>query len=255
MNDKASLTEFLRGVTLNRGMPLRDQIYLLVRRAIVTGKLAPGSPVNEIEIAERLGTSRTPVREAVKKVEDEGLIDVRAQAGTFVTPIRSAQVREAYIIRTALERESARRAAEVITDEQVQRLYDNIDLHALALKRSRFEEAIDHDDMFHRLIAEVNDYGMLWRVVDSSKAQMDRCRLLSLPSPGAGDTTISQHRAIADALATHNADAAEGMMSAHLATSLANTIDLLKRIDASKPVAPNSPDDRRTQTWRRIPRH
>jgi DNA-binding GntR family transcriptional regulator len=234
MNDKASLTEFLRGVTLNRGMPLRDQIYLLVRRAIVTGKLAPGSPVNEIEIAERLGTSRTPVREAVKKVEDEGLIDVRAQAGTFVTPISSAQVREAYIIRTALERESARRAAEVITDDQVQRLNDNIDIHALSLRRARFEEAIDHDDTFHRLIAEVNGYGMLWRVVDMSKAQMDRCRLLSLPSPGAGETTIAQHRAVVEALAARDPEAADQAISAHLATSLDNTVNLLRRIEASK---------------------
>lgn len=237
MNDKASLTEFLRGVTLNRGMPLRDQIYLLVRRAIVTGKLAPGSSVNEIEIAERLGTSRTPVREAVKKVEDEGLIDVRAQAGTFVTPISSTQVREAYIIRTALERESARRAAEVITEDQVQRLNDNIDIHALSLRRARFEDAIDHDDTFHRLIAEVNGYRMLWRVVDMSKAQMDRCRLLSLPSPGAGETTIAQHRAIVEALAAHDPDAADRAVSAHLATSLDNTVNLLKRIEAGKAMA------------------
>lgn len=236
MSDKASLTDFLRGVTLNRGMPLRDQIYLLVRRAIVTGKLAPGSPVNEIEIAEHLGTSRTPVREAVKKVEDEGLIDVRAQAGTFVTPIRGAQVLEAYIIRTALERESARRAAGVITDDQVQRLNDNIDIHALALKRARFEEAIDHDDTFHRLIAEVNGFGMLWKVVDMSKAQMDRCRLLSLPSPGAGDTTIDQHRAIVDALAAHDPEAAERAINAHLETSLENTVNVLKRIEAEKTV-------------------
>jgi hypothetical protein len=62
---------------------LRDQIYVLFRRAIVTGKLAPGALVNEIEIADKLGISRTPVREAVKKVSDEGLIEVRAQAGTF----------------------------------------------------------------------------------------------------------------------------------------------------------------------------
>lgn len=235
-HDKTGLTEFLKGVTLTRNMPLRDQIYLLVRRAIVTGKLAPGAPVNEIEIAERLGTSRTPVREAVKKVEDEGLIDVRAQAGTFVTPISSKQVREAYIIRIALERESVRQAARVITDEQIQRLHDIIDLHALSLKRSRFEEAIDHDDTFHRLIAEVNGYAMLWKVVDMTKAQMDRCRLLSLPSPGAGETTIAQHRAIVDALEAHDAEAAEAAISTHLATSLDNTLNLLDRIETEQPV-------------------
>ncbi len=235
--DKTNLTAFLQGVTLTRNMPLRDQIYLLVRRAIVTGKLAPGAPVNEIEIAERLGTSRTPVREAVKKVEDEGLIDVRAQAGTFVTPISSRQVREAYVIRIALERESVRHAAGVITDDQVQRLRDIIDLHALSLKRSRFEDAIDHDDNFHRTIAEVNGYTMLWRVVDMSKAQMDRCRLLSLPSPGAGDTTIAQHTAVVDALEAHDAEAAERAISDHLETSLENTLKLLGRIESDRQAA------------------
>lgn len=229
--DKAGRTDFLTGVTLTRTMPLSDQIYLLVRRAIVTGKLAPGTAVNEIEIAERLGTSRTPVREAVKKVEEEGLIDVRAQAGTFVTPISRRQVQEAYIIRIALERESVRHAAEKISDEQVQRLRDNIDLHALSVKRSRFEEAINHDDAFHRLIAEVNGYAMLWKVVDMTKAQMDRCRLLSLPSPGAGETTILQHGAVVDALEAHDPDAAERAISTHLETSLDNTLNLLSRIE------------------------
>ncbi|MBO9653247.1 MAG: GntR family transcriptional regulator [Agrobacterium tumefaciens] len=214
-------------------MPLRDQIYQLVRRAIVTGRLAPGSPVNEIEIAERLGTSRTPVREAVKRVEDEGLIDVRAQAGTFVRPISRGQVQEAYIIRIALERESVRRAAETISADAVQRLRDIIDLHALSVKRGRFEDAIDHDDAFHRVIAEVNGYSMLWRVVDITKAQMDRCRLLSLPSPGAAETTIEQHSAIVDALEAHDPEAAERAIKEHLETSLSNTLKLLGSIEAS----------------------
>lgn len=231
--EKSDLTGFLKGVTITRNMPLRDQIYQLVRRAIVTGRLAPGSPVNEIEIAERLGTSRTPVREAVKRVEDEGLIDVRAQAGTFVTPISRRQVQEAYIIRIALERESVRHAAETISADGVQRLRDIIDLHALSVKRSRFEDAIDHDDAFHRVIAEVNGYSMLWRVVDITKAQMDRCRLLSLPSPGAGETTIEQHSAIVDALEAHDPEAAERAIREHLETSLSNTLKLLGSIEAS----------------------
>lgn len=233
LQDKSDLTGFLNGVTITRNMPLRDQIYQLVRRAIVTGRLAPGSPVNEIEIAERLGTSRTPVREAVKRVEDEGLIDVRAQAGTFVRPISRGQVQEAYIIRIALERESVRRAAETISADAVQRLRDIIDLHALSVKRGRFEDAIDHDDAFHRVIAEVNGYSMLWRVVDITKAQMDRCRLLSLPSPGAAETTIEQHSAIVDALEAHDPEAAERAIKEHLETSLSNTLKLLGSIEAS----------------------
>lgn len=222
------LTSFLEDIKLSRGTPLSDQIYRLIRRAIVTGRLGPGEIVNEIEIAKKLGTSRTPVREAVKKVEDEGLIDVRAQAGTFVSPIDLEQAKEAYIIRTALERESVRRAVDVITDDQVEHLYDLIHMHSSLVKRSRFEEAIGHDDAFHRSIAEVNGYQMMWKVIDHTKAQMDRCRLLALPFPGAGETTIAQHTAIADALQARDAEAAVKAMSEHLETSLNNTINILK---------------------------
>ena len=143
-------------MALNRAIPLRDQVYSLVRKAIVTGKLAPGAPINEIDIATRLGISRTPVREAVKKVSDEGLVEVFAQHGTFVADIRREQVEEAYIIRIALELESIRRAAERITPSHVQDLEDIVNAHETAVKRSRYDEAIARDDDFHRYIAEVN---------------------------------------------------------------------------------------------------
>ena len=74
----------LQLVNLDRKSPLRDQIYQLVRTLIIIGQLRPGQPVNEVEIAEQLGVSRTPVREAVKRLSDESLINVYAQTGTFV---------------------------------------------------------------------------------------------------------------------------------------------------------------------------
>lgn len=225
--EAARLTEFLDGVTLNRAIPLRDQIYQLVRKAIVTGKIAPGAPINEIEIATCLGISRTPVREAVKKVSDEGLVDVFAQNGTFVAEISRKQVEEAYIIRIALELESIRRAAGVISASQLYDLESIIDAQDLAVRRARFDEAIARDDDFHRAIAEVNGLSMLWKVVDISKAQMDRCRLLTLPSPGAAQETIAQHRTILAALSQHDAEAAMAALQAHLETSLSNTISYL----------------------------
>ncbi|MGP2490546.1 GntR family transcriptional regulator [Mesorhizobium sp. PUT5] len=221
------LAEFLLGVSLNRSIPLRDQVYALVRKAIVTGKLAPGAPVSEIDIAASLGISRTPVREAVKKASDEGLIEVFAQTGTFVADISRKQVEEAYIIRIALELESIRRAAAVIRTRHLQDLEDIIGAHETALKRSRFDEAIARDDDFHRYIAEVNGLSMLWKAVDISKAQMDRCRLLLLPSPGAGQETIAQHRAILETLRRRDPDAAMAALRTHLETSLSNTMSYL----------------------------
>jgi DNA-binding GntR family transcriptional regulator len=216
--------EFLDGVVLNRSLPLRDQIYGIVRRAIVTGRLPPRAVVNEIEIAEKLGLSRTPVREAVKKVVDEGLVDVMAQSGTFVAEINRPQVEEAYIVRIALECESVARAAPLMNDDHIADLEDIIHRHESALRRGRFDEAIACDDDFHRSIAQISGLSMLWRMVDTCKAQMDRCRLQTLPMPGHGTETIRQHRAIVEALATRKVRPSVQALRAHLSTSLANSL-------------------------------
>jgi GntR family transcriptional regulator, rspAB operon transcriptional repressor len=212
-------------------MPLRDQIYAIVRRAIVTGSLPPGAAINEVEIAEKLGLSRTPVREAVKKVSDEGLVDVHAQSGTFVAKINRSQVEEAYVVRVALECESVARAAPRMNEVHKQNLEDIINRHSLALARRRFDEAIEHDDDFHRYIAQISGLTMLWKVVDTCKAQMDRCRILTVPQPGHGSTTIEQHRTILAALATKKPRIAIAALRDHLDTSLSNTLTWLAEHD------------------------
>ena len=226
-----SSTPSLEGIILDRRSPLRDQIYDVVRGLIIIGQLRPGQPINEVEIAERLGVSRTPVREAVKRISDEGLINVFAQNGTFVAELSRGSIEEAYIIRNALELESVRRAAARMTRAHEEALEDIIALHQTAISRQRFADAIRLDDQFHRTIAEINGLSMLWRAVDISKAQMDRGRYLALPRPGSGETTIAQHRAIVAALRTHDADLSIEAMRAHLDTSLHNTLSLLESDD------------------------
>lgn len=211
---------------LNRTLPLRDQIYQFVRGLIVSGELRPGDAINEIAIAAQLGVSRTPVREAVKRISDEGLVNVFAQTGTFVAPISLKEIEEAYMIRSVLEVESAKHAAAKLNSRHAEALEDNIAAHQLAISRGKFTEAIRLDDIFHRTIAEVNDFQMLWRAVDISKAQMDRGRYLAIPKPGYGDVTIAQHRQILKALQRHDSAAAATAMREHLNTSLRNTIEV-----------------------------
>lgn len=212
--------------SLNRTLPLRDQIYQYIRGLIVTGQLRPGEAINEVTIGEQLGVSRTPVREAVKRISDEGLVNVFAQTGTFVASISLKELEEAYVIRSALEMESARRAASRLTAAHAEVLEDNIAAHELAISRAKFAEAIRLDDVFHRTIAEINDFNMLWRAVDISKAQMDRGRYMSIPKPGAGEVTIRQHRQILKALQRHDGEAAAAAMREHLNTSLRNALDV-----------------------------
>ena len=121
----------------------------------------------------------------------------------YVAAISRRQVEEAYIIRTALELESVARASSLITPAHINDLEDIVRAHARAFERKQFDEAIVCDDQFHRYIAEINGLSMLWRAVDISKAQMDRCRhLAAVSAPIYGTRTIAQHRAIIRALET-----------------------------------------------------
>jgi DNA-binding GntR family transcriptional regulator len=211
---------------LKRGVALSEQVYQVVRGLIVSGRMRPREAVVESTIAGRLGVSRTPVREALKRLSDEGLIEVFAQSGTFIAPISRKALEEAYIIRTALEAESAARAAGRLTKADREAFADNIAAHGRAISRKNFAEAIRLDDTFHRMIAEVNGLHMLWRAVDVSKAQMDRGRHLAIPEPGMGAATIRQHQAILDAMQAGDAARAASAMRDHLAASLKNTLDI-----------------------------
>jgi DNA-binding GntR family transcriptional regulator len=237
-----SLSDLLANTVVDRIAPLRDQIYHIIRSAIVTGRVKPGEPIDEVQIARQLGISRTPVREAVKKISDESLIHVRAQSGTYVAAISRRQVEEAYIIRTALELESVSRASSLITPAQVNDLEDIVQAHAKAFERAQFDEAIVRDDQFHRYIAEINGLSMLWRAVDISKAQMDRCRhLAAIRGPIYGSRTLAQHRAIIGALKNGDRPASSAAMREHLDASLSYALQLL---DAT-PEMGNAAENRR----------
>ncbi len=225
MTEEPGVLTELRGELLDRRAPLRGQIYAIVRRLIVTGRLRPGDVVSEPLIAKRLGVSRTPVREAVKRLSDEGLIDVYAQSGTFVTDISLQAIEEAFVIRAALELESVARAVPRMDARHAANLTEIMRRHEENLAGNQFADAIDADDEFHRYIAEINQMRMLWRAVDISKAHMDRGRLLVLPRPGQGALTLEQHARILDALIARDVEEAVEAMRSHLGITLANILE------------------------------
>jgi DNA-binding GntR family transcriptional regulator len=224
----------LDGVRLDRSRPLRDQIYALLRETILTGALAPGEAVDEKAIAAALRVSRTPVHEAVKKLADEELVEIRAQSGTLVARIDPRRIAEAHVIRRALEVESAGLAAEKMTEVAADRLEDLHMLHAAAIERGQFVEAIRRDDAFHRGIAEVAGLPALWRAVEISKGQLDRCRHATLPREGAGAATLAEHRAILDALRRRDGPAARAAMAAHLDNAYRTIIGFLATLRAAE---------------------
>ena len=212
---------------MDRKRPLRDQIYELVRNLILTGKIGPGDVVDEKLIAAQLKVSRTPVREAVKKLSDEHLIDVIAQSGTRAALIDRHEVEQAYLIRHALEMESAAQAAKNMNPAYAELLSDNLLAHARAIERKDYVLAIATDDQFHRTICEISNLPRLWRAIEISKAQLDRCRHMMLPRAGEAEATLEQHREIIRALNSRDADKACRAMADHLQRAFGNAAKVL----------------------------
>ena len=218
---------------LDRAHPMREQIYQILRRKILTGELAPGEILDEKAIAAKLDVSRTPVREAVKKLSDENLVEVKAQSATRITRIERDQIKEAFLIRRALEVESAGQAAGRMAKADGARLDEIHRQHTRSIERKRFVEAIGLDDDMHRTIAELSGLPRLWRLIDISKAPLDRTRYLHVPRPGLADATLAQHRAIIEALKAMDADAARTMMARHLEMAFESTMRLLEAGDTN----------------------
>ncbi len=212
---------------LDRSRPLRDQIYPLVRSLILTGTIKPGEVIDEKEIAAQLHVSRTPVREAVKRLSDEHLVDVVAQSATRAARIDRKEIEESFLIRRALEMECAAQAAAHMTQDHADQLHDILALHARAVERRNFVEAIARDDEFHRYITRIGDLPRLWSVIEISKAQLDRCRHLMLPRAGEADRTLEQHREIIRALNSRNPEKAAAAMKAHLDAAYQSTVAVL----------------------------
>ena len=204
---------------LDRRRPMRDQIYPLIRDLILTGVIKPGDSVDEKEIAAQLLISRTPVREAVKKLSDEHLVDVVAQSGTRVARIDTKEIEQAFLIRRSLEMESAAYAAPHMNEAHTEALLDILKLHERAIEQGKFVKAIGIDDSFHRYIAGVAELPRLWHMVEISKAHLDRCRHMLLPRAGEATATLEQHRTIIRGLNSKSPAAARDAMRQHLEAS------------------------------------
>jgi DNA-binding GntR family transcriptional regulator len=217
----------LTNLRLDRSRPLRDQIYPLVRGLILTGIIRPGEVIDEKAIAAQLEVSRTPVREAVKRLSDERLVDVVAQSGTRASKMDRKAIEESFLIRRALEMESASQAAAHMNQEHADRLHDILALHERAVEKRHFVEAIARDDAFHRAITEISDLPRLWSTIEISKAQLDRCRHMMLPRAGQAEATLEQHREIIRGLNSRDPAKAAAAMKAHLDAAYRSTVAVL----------------------------
>ncbi|NIX77027.1 GntR family transcriptional regulator [Microvirga terricola] len=194
-------------------------IHGRIRHDIVTLKFRPGERLSENELSLRFGTSRAPVREALIRLVEEGLIEVLPQRGSFVSRISLAAMERARFVREALEVAIVRRTAEQGLSKTAQEK-----AHAILADQEKVQGEPEHftlaDDAFHRALADDIGIAQIWAVLEREKSQFDRVRFLSLPSATPVAVLIDQHRAILDAILRRDPGAAEVAMRVHLSEIL-----------------------------------
>ena len=203
-----------------RGQSTAEIIHRVLRDDILSLKLKPGEALSEKRLGDQFGVSRTPVREAVLRLSDEKLVDVFPQSGTYVSRIPLQAVKEANIIRKALEETAIRHAAARATPDALEPVRDALELqrrHMRAGDATGFHAA---DEAFHQAIADVAGLPGLWAVVRQAKMQVDRCRMMTLPEPGRMANVIAEHEAILAALDARDEKAAARCIDTHLSRVL-----------------------------------
>ncbi|MBB2695814.1 UNVERIFIED_ORG: DNA-binding GntR family transcriptional regulator [Rhizobium esperanzae] len=204
-------------------------IYERLYADIISLRMPPGLFLQEKRIADEFGVSRTPVREALLRLSEGGLVDIFPQSGTVVSRVPVAAIPEAVVVRKALEGTTVEMAAETATPADIARLDAIIARqrsHAAAGDTASFHE---EDEAFHEAIAQISGYPGIWAVLKAVKVQLDRARRLTLPALGRMGNVVSEHMIVRDALAAHDAAAARSAMIHHLSAVIPDVDELRSR--------------------------
>ena len=204
---------------------LRGRLFRRLRNDILSGVYKEHDELRETTIGEELGVSRTPVREALRQLELEGLVTIVPNKGAYVTGISKKDVHDIYKIRSMLEGMCARWATRYITPEQIGELEEVILLSEFHLKRKNEEKAVqvsELDGKFHKVLYEASNSRILEHVLSDFHKYVQMARTHSVESRERAEKSIEEHRAILEAIKGKDEDQAERLANAHVMKAMEN---------------------------------
>ena len=203
---------------------LRGRVFERLREDILSGVYKEKDELREISIGEELGVSRTPVREALRQLELEGLVKIIPNKGAYVTGITQADVRDIYRIRSMLEGLCARWATEHITEEQMTELEEILLLSEFHLKKKEAcaEQVSVLDGRFHKVLYEASNSRILEHVLTDFHKYVKMARRMSVGSKNRAQKSILEHKEILEAIKRKDADMAERLANQHIMNVMAN---------------------------------
>jgi len=195
---------------------LGQRVYQTLREAILSLAYRPGEILRKPDICEALGVSRSPVADAVARLQAEGLVDVVPQAGTFVARFSMQEIREGAFLREAIEVAAIERVAAIITDDQLQRLRRNLTVQTALVADADIPGFYAMDAAMHELLLSFTGFPRLAQVSETAWLHVNRARQLILPVPGRIQATLAEHQAILAALEARDPVVARAAVQAHL---------------------------------------
>jgi len=187
-------------VNMDEFLPLRDVVFNTLRRAILTGELKPGERLMEIHLANRLGVSRTPIREAIRKLELEGLVTMIPRRGAEVAQITEKSLQDVLEVRRALDALSVELACDRISEEALTALGSACEAFAMATKTKDTKKMAEADVALHDIIVRAADNSRLVSLVNNLSEQMYRYRFEYLKDASAHGQLIEEHRVIYESI-------------------------------------------------------
>lgn len=194
---------------------MSDEAYDRIRDAIVTGELVPGDRVKDTELALHLGLSRTPVREALNRLADTGLVEAKPGVYTRITTLNPLQTARTLSVLKVLDQLAIRTAVPRLDKSDLDNMKSINKEFAAAVKRNDARAALDADDRFHNVPLAAADNPLLVRIVDQLHPQIHRILYRKFSTLYGGENTINHHAELVRILASGDADAAATLSAAH----------------------------------------
>lgn len=215
-------------VNMNEYLPLRDVVFNTLRQAILRGELKPGERLMEIQLANKLGVSRTPIREAIRKLELEGLVLMIPRKGAEVAEITEKSLRDVLEVRRALEELSVQLACERIAKEEIRELERVAKKFQQVVKSSDITEIAEVDVRFHDIIYTATDNQKLIQLLNNLREQMYRYRVEYLKRDGVFPQLIAEHEAIIRHIENNEKEKATEVMCRHIDNQVEAVIDVIR---------------------------
>lgn len=210
-------------------LPLRDVVFRTLREAIIKGELKPGERLMEVQLAEKLGVSRTPVREAIRMLEQDGLAVTIPRRGAEVAHMTEKDMENVLQIREVLDELAVQLAAENMTDEQMETLEDAALEFEQAIQEENVKQLAQADVVFHDIIYGATENKRLVAIINNLREQMFRYRIEYLRDKEAYPTLMREHRAIVEGLKKRDKESVSEIMRAHIRNQVEAVKDIIRK--------------------------